>query len=77
MWKHTLIKIEKNNKLITNLEVYKMAAKGAREPITLECTECKRKNYITEKNNKNNTERLEVVKYCKYCKKRTTHKETK
>ena len=54
-----------------------MAAKGAREPITLECTECKRRNYVTEKNKKNNTERLEVVKYCKYCKKRTTHKETK
>ena len=27
-----------------------MAAKGAREPITLECTECKRRNYMTEKN---------------------------
>ena len=44
-----------------------MAAKGAREPITLECTECKRRNYMTEKNKKNNTDRLEVVKYCKYC----------
>ncbi len=54
-----------------------MAAKGAREPITLECTECKRRNYMTEKNKKNNTERLEVVKYCKFCKKRTNHKETK
>ena len=31
-----------------------MAAKGAREPITLECTECKRRNYMTEKNKKNN-----------------------
>ena len=51
--------------------------KQDREPITLECTECKRRNYMTEKNKKNNTERLEVVKYCKYCKKRTTHKETK
>ena len=27
-----------------------MAAKGAREPITLECTECKRRNYMTSKN---------------------------
>ena len=54
-----------------------MAAKGAREPITLECTECKRRTYMTEKNKKNNTDRLEIVKYCKYCKKRTTHKETK
>mgnify|MGYP001473213425 CR=1 FL=1 len=37
-----------------------MAAKGAREPITLECTECKRRTYMTEKNKKNNTERLEI-----------------
>jgi large subunit ribosomal protein L33 len=55
----------------------KMAAKGAREPITLECTECKRRTYMTEKNKKNNTDRLEIVKYCKFCQKRTTHKETK
>ena len=61
-----------------NLEVeLKMAAKGPRENITLECTECKRRNYMTSKNKRNNTDRLEVVKYCKYCKKRTTHKETK
>lgn len=54
-----------------------MAAKGPRENITLECTECKRRNYMTSKNKRNNTDRLEVEKYCKYCKKRTTHKETK
>ena len=54
-----------------------MAAKGAREAITLECTEWKRRNYTTEKNKKNNTERLETAKYCKFCKKHTTHKETK
>jgi len=55
----------------------KMAAKGPRESITLECTECKRRNYMTSKNKRNNTDRLEIVKYCKFCKKRTTHKETK
>ena len=54
-----------------------MAAKGPRENITLECTECKRRNYTTTKNKRNNTHRLEIVKYCKFCKKRTTHKETK
>ena len=54
-----------------------MAAKGAREMIILECTDCKRRNYTTEKNKKNTTDRLEVVKYCPFCKKRTTHKETK
>ena len=54
-----------------------MAAKGAREPIAVACSECKRRTYTTSKNKKNNTERLELVKYCKFCKKRTTHKETK
>ena len=54
-----------------------MAAKGPREHITLECTECKRRNYMTEKNKRNNTDRLEIVKKNKNCKTRTTHKETK
>ena len=54
-----------------------MAAKGPRENITLECTECKQRNYITSKNKRNNTDRLEIVKYWKKRKKRTTHKETK
>jgi large subunit ribosomal protein L33 len=76
-WEHSL----KNASLKTRktkLEVeLKMAAKGPRENITLECTECKRRNYTTSKNKRNNTDRLEVAKYCKYCKKRTTHKETK
>jgi len=31
-----------------------MATKGAREHITLECTECHNRNYVTEKNKKNN-----------------------
>ena len=54
-----------------------MAAKGPREVITLECTECKRRNYTTFKNKRNNTDRLEMPKYCKFGNKRTTHKETK
>ena len=39
-----------------------MAAKGPRENITLECTECKRRNYMTSKNKRNNTDRLEIEK---------------
>ena len=54
-----------------------MAAKGQREFITLACSDCKRRNYTTEKNKRNNTDRLEITKYCPFCKKRTTHKETK
>ena len=55
-----------------------MAKKGeARERITLACTECKEKNYRTEKNKKNTTERLELNKYCPRCRKSTPNKETK
>ena len=32
--------------------------------ITLACTECKRKNYVSVKNKKNTTERIELKKYC-------------
>ncbi len=54
-----------------------MAAKGPRENITLECTECKNRTYTTTKNKRKNTDRLELKKYCKFCKKHTAHKETK
>ena len=54
-----------------------MAAKGPRELITLECTECKRRTYMTQKNKRNNTDRLEINKHCKFCNKHTVHKETK
>ncbi|MDD3312682.1 50S ribosomal protein L33 [Pseudodesulfovibrio sp.] len=45
--------------------------------IQLQCTECKRKNYATQKNKKNTTGRLEVQKYCPWDKKHTLHKESK
>ncbi|BDQ35281.1 50S ribosomal protein L33 [Pseudodesulfovibrio nedwellii] len=45
--------------------------------IQLQCTECKRKNYATQKNKKNTTGRLEVKKYCPWDKKHTVHKESK
>jgi large subunit ribosomal protein L33 len=45
--------------------------------ITLACTECKNRNYTTEKNKKNDPERLELKKYCPVCKKQTVHRETK
>ena len=48
-----------------------------REGITLACTECKRRNYRTNKNKKTTTERVELMKYCKWCHKHTLHKETK
>ncbi|MEE2839009.1 MAG: 50S ribosomal protein L33 [Acidobacteriota bacterium] len=47
------------------------------ENITLQCTECKRKNYTSTKNKRTVTERLELKKYCKWCRRHTPHKETK
>ena len=48
-----------------------------RKLITLECTECKERNYATEKNTTNNNERIEINKFCPRCNKMTTHKEKK
>ncbi len=48
-----------------------------RVSVTLECSECKRRNYTTRKNKKNDTGRIEMKKYCPFCKTHTTHKETK
>jgi len=45
--------------------------------VTLECTQCKRRNYSTVKNKKNNPDRIELKKYCKYCNSHTAHKETR
>ena len=45
--------------------------------VTLECTDCKERNYLTSKNKRNNTERLEVKKYCPRERKVTLHRETK
>jgi large subunit ribosomal protein L33 len=48
-----------------------------RQVITLECTECKRRNYSSDKNKKNDPDRIEIKKYCKWCRKHTAHKETR
>ncbi|GFN37019.1 50S ribosomal protein L33 [Tepidimicrobium xylanilyticum] len=48
-----------------------------RERITLACTECKQRNYVSTKNKKKTTERLELKKYCKFCKTHTVHRETR
>jgi large subunit ribosomal protein L33 len=45
--------------------------------VTLECTECKRRNYITEKNKVNDRERIEMKKYCRWDRRHTVHKETR
>jgi len=48
-----------------------------RVKITLVCSECKQRNYDTEKNKKNDPDRLEMKKFCRFCRKHTLHKESK
>ncbi|MCD6288208.1 MAG: 50S ribosomal protein L33 [Candidatus Hydrogenedentes bacterium] len=48
-----------------------------RDIITLECTECKSRNYTTTKDKKKTTGRLERKKYCKFCRRHTLHREGK
>ena len=48
-----------------------------RVKIILACTECKNRNYNSNKNKKNDPDRIELNKYCPHCKKHTLHKETK
>lgn len=48
-----------------------------RVKITLACTECKRRNYVSKKNKKNDPDRIEMKKHCRFCNKHTIHKETK
>jgi len=48
-----------------------------RENITLECTDCKNRNYTTTKNKRKHPERVEWKKFCRRCGHHTLHKETK
>jgi large subunit ribosomal protein L33 len=52
-------------------------ASDKRLKVTLECTECKRRNYITTKNKNNNRDRIEMKKFCRFERKHTLHKETR
>jgi large subunit ribosomal protein L33 len=52
-------------------------ASDKRVHVTLECTQCKRRNYITTKSKVNDRERIEMKKYCKWDKAHTVHKETR
>lgn len=54
-----------------------MAKAGSRVKVTLECTECKERNYITMKSKVNDRERLEMKKYCSRQRTHTVHKETR
>ena len=75
-----------NRELYINVSI-KMAKKGTRVVVTIECTEARtsseprRSNgvsrYTTEKNKRNTTERLELKKFNPHLNKMTIHKEIK
>jgi len=48
-----------------------------RDIITLQCNECKSRNYTTTKNKKKTTARLEFKKFCNTCRTHKLHRETK
>lgn len=48
---------------------------GARVLITLACTECRERNYHSDKNRRNDPDRLELTKFCPRCRARTPHRE--
>ena len=52
-------------------------ASEVRIKLLLECTECTRRNYATEKNKRNTPNKLELRKYCPWCRKHTVHREVK
>jgi len=52
-------------------------AKDNRDYVFLECTECKERNYRTQKRVKGQVEKLELKKHCPRCKKHQLHKERK
>jgi large subunit ribosomal protein L33 len=52
-------------------------AKGGSNIITLQCSDCKRRNYTTVKNKRNDPDRLELRKFCRRCRHHTQHRETK
>ena len=48
-----------------------------REQITLACTECKERNYLTKKDKRKTAERLELKKFCFRCRTHRMHREVK
>ena len=55
-------------------EYIKSEVEVVRTRITLECTECKNRNYNMTKDKKTHPERMETKKYCRFCKSHTLHK---
>jgi large subunit ribosomal protein L33 len=54
-----------------------MAKKEDRVIITLACSECRERTYVTEKNRRNDAERLELRKFCPRCRTHRPHREVR
>lgn len=54
-----------------------MAKGDVRVIITMECTDCKHRNYSTTKNKREHKERLELKKYCSNCRVHKVHRESR
>ena len=54
-----------------------MAKKGDRNAITFMCTDCRERNYHSQKNRRNDPQRLERRKYCSRCRSHTLHREVR
>ena len=52
-------------------------ASDARPHVTLECIECRERNYITTKNRRTQRGRIELRKFCRRCGHHVLHRETK
>ncbi len=48
-----------------------------RENVILQCTECKQRNYTSQRDKRKRPERLEFKKFCKFDRRHTVHKEIK
>ena len=49
----------------------------ARQIITLQCGDCRERNYTTTKNRRNDPQRLELRRYCSRCRGHKTHREVR
>ena len=45
--------------------------------ITLQCSDCRERNYATVKNRRNDTQRMELRKYCSRCRIHKVHREVR
>lgn len=72
-----IYKSYKCSSTFVNLNLFEWEGLNMRVNVTLACTECGERNYITKKNKRNNPERIEMKKYCSRDNKSTLHRETK